>query len=165
MPASRFRNSSLARLLVLPLVASLGGLVAGCKVFESEIADPAALGLTTAPEPATAEASDDPEYAWMATFTATLAETGGVGAAINSVNATLSEVVDGTVVVGGATPLVKLDVSTSASRVEPNGTVTIDVVVHYTLPAGGRQAVVDVVVRATDDWGYTLAATSRSNLE
>jgi len=164
MLASGFRNRS-AQSLALPLIAILATLSCGCKVFETPKFDPAALSLAIAPEPVTAEVSDDPGYAWVATFTATLTETAGVGANISSVNATLSEVVDGVVVVGGEATLVKIDVSTSASRVEPNGSVTIDCVVHYTLPGGGRGAVVDIVVRVKDDITYTQNVSGRATVE
>lgn len=165
MLAFGFRDSSTALGVALPLIAALAALSCGCKVFESTIADPAVLSLTIAPDPATAQASDDPGYAWLATFTGTLSETAGVAVTINSVNTTLRETSDGTVVTGGEDPLVKIDVATSATRVEANGSIAIDFVVHYTLAGGGREAVVDVVVLVTDDYRRPQNVAVRATLQ
>lgn len=165
MLASPIRNRSVILGRALPLVAALAALTCGCRVFESTIADPAKLSLTIAPDPVAAEASDDPDYTWRASFTATLTETAGVGANISSINATISEVVDGAVVTGGEAPVVKVEFPDAPTRVEANATAAIECVVHYTLAGGGSQAVVDVVVGVKDDPGYTLSVTARANVE
>lgn len=118
----------------------------------------AVVTLTASPSPSTAVTSSNAAYAWGTAFTVTVAETGGVGVTVGAVTIKVQQASGGIVIVPTSDVVEVyrlLDLKTSGNRVEAKTTAGIGFDVAYTLPNGGREALVTVSVSLTDDNGNT----------
>jgi hypothetical protein len=111
------------------------------------------VALTVTPNPITAAASDDAEFEWMATYTVTLTESGGLGGTISAVGAALNEASGGIEVITDG-ELTRSTANGPSDRLEAGGTAELSFVTYYTLPGGGREALIDVTVQVQDDDGF-----------
>lgn len=152
------------RLAVCAVLAACAGLVA-CTESPTTASTAATIALAVSPNPAVPEPSANASYAWRAVFSVTVSDTSAVGATINSVSATLKQSSGGIVIVTGQSEAVQFVVNSGGNRVEGNAQTTIGFEVDYTLPSGGHEAVVDVVVAVTDDNGVAQSVTVRANLQ
>jgi hypothetical protein len=96
---------------------------------------------------------------WAATFTLTLKEEGGVGARVSTVASVVYESVGGVATTAVGSNFSSVEVGLPSSRLEPNGTLDISFAVTYTLPGGGRAAVVHIVLEYVDDEGQPFRGT------
>ena len=126
--------------------------------------DSAELGLVASVDPVVALPSPNADYQWLAPFTVALSESGGVAATIQAVQATLSEASGGIIVIGAEDEEVQVSFTSSTNSLPANGAVTLTFNIYYTLPGGGREAVIDLVVQVLDDNGYTVQDTLRVNV-
>jgi hypothetical protein len=132
--------------------------------------------LTASPDPTTAEPSsgvtytvtnaDDTtstyEYAWKTSFALTIRETGGLAADITAVNVKVQQASGGIVITptGGEVEHYQFNSSASGNRVPANGTATVGFEVWYSLPNGGKEALITVGLSFRDDDGYTYQDTA-----
>jgi hypothetical protein len=138
--------------------------MAGCGESTSDtILILAVISLAISPNPITAEPSANADYTWTATFILTLTESAGTGATIDTVTAILSEGTDGSG--GSENVLTDWRVDSTTNRIEGNSSRSITFTVDYTLPGGGREALVDVEVDVTDDNGVELSGSTQATVE
>jgi hypothetical protein len=152
-------------LLSLAVVAAFG--LAGCtESTDSTTTETktATVTMTVTPDPTTATASDDhtdadadgkDDYAWQGTVSATFAETNGVAVTINSVTVSMQESSGGIALSGGGTAKVKTTLNATTNSIDANGTAVVGIVVHYTLPNAGREALLTVTSSLTDANAHT----------
>lgn len=145
-------------LVALALIAGL----AGCgedKVDSngnpvSPDAPPATIAVVTVtanPVFVTAEASGDPNFPWVISWVTTVKETAGIAAHVDRINVVL---VDTKAVyeggnLGGAAPIAA------------SGSSTFNQSLFYSLPDGGRLAVVSIIVDLTDSKGNRIQAAAQ----
>jgi hypothetical protein len=146
-------------------LAVLSGLVAtGCAkstdTTTSTSTSYMVLTMTVTPNPASAVTSNVEGYAWTTSFTVTVAESGGVAGTIYSVQASLNEASGGIEVVTDK-EVEQVQVGATSSTLAANGSVNIPITINYTLPGGGREAVVDVVVVVAGSDGYAYQVSGR----
>jgi len=118
------------------------------------------VALAVTPDPIIATASDDAEFEWMATYTVTLTESGGLGGTISAIGATLNEASGGIEVITDG-ELTRSTGNGPSDRLEAGGTAAIEFVTYYTLPGGGREALIDVTVQVQDDDGFVGQVSGR----
>lgn len=110
---------------------------------------------TVSPSPATAVVSSDASYSWSTAFTVTLAESKGVGVRVQSLKVDLQQAAGGIVIEPptGFDESFRFNVSSPSNRVDGNGSLAIGFTFFYTLPNGGREALVTVTFTVVDDNG------------
>jgi hypothetical protein len=118
------------------------------------------LALSVSPKPIVATTATVDGYQWSAPFTATVTESGGVGGTVYSVQAALNQASNGIEVVTDK-ELVLTQVNATTSSLPARGSVAIPIVIQYTLPGGGKEAVVDVTVTVAGADGYFYQAAQR----
>jgi hypothetical protein len=108
-------------------------------------------------DPAVARPSSDTAYQWSTSFTVTLTETAGVATTIRSLSADLQQAAGGIVIVPptGLDESFRFQVRASGNRLDAKGTTTVAFDFSYSLPNGGREALVTVTFNLTDDNGAT----------
>jgi methylmalonyl-CoA mutase cobalamin-binding subunit len=110
------------------------------------------------PNPVVAVPATD-GHAWQATFTVTFSEQGGVGVKITSLSAILYETIGGAIGTSVDAENARIVVASASSRLEANGTLVVNVGATYTLPNGGRTALVRIGVAYVDDTGQPFVGT------
>jgi hypothetical protein len=140
--------------------------LAGCgdTTTSQDSADVAVVDGIVEPSPATATASEDEGFQWHVAFTVTLAESGGVGATINSVVATVTETADGIGIFTDEQVLYQLNVTPESNRIEPNGATRLALEIFYTLPGGGTEATVDLSISVIDDNGFEVGGSVQARV-
>ena len=149
-------------LVALALIAGL----AGCgedKVDSngnpvSPDAPPATIAVVTVtanPVFVTAEGSGDPNFPWVISWVTTVKETAGIAAHVDRINVVL---VDTKAVyeggnLGGAGPIAA------------SGSSTFNQSLFYSLPDGGRLAVVSIIVDLTDSKGNRVQAAAQIRIQ
>ena len=123
----------------------------------------AAVMLAISPNPVVSTDSDDPAYPRQASWQVVLRETGGVGATVNFVNATLRDAATGVLAdPHGVLSLSSADVLTAvgSNRLPAGGSIAVPQSVTYLLASGdlapGRLA---VTVQLTDDNGNVVGSS------
>jgi hypothetical protein len=118
------------------------------------------LGLRAVPSLIRAVPATAGGYAWTAAFTARLTETGGVAGRVYAVQAVLLETGRGP---KGATDrqIALVDAQVTRRGLPAHGSLAVPVTVHYTLPGGEREALVDVSFIVVGEDGYYHHATRR----
>jgi len=144
-------------------------MLSGCGAVDSDTTtstslESATLSLVASADPVVALPSPDSDYEWLAAFTVGVTEGAGVAGTIQSVQAALSEASGGIIVIGTGDEDAQVNVSSATNSLPAEGTVTLTFNVYYTLPGGGREAVVDIVVQVLDDNGYTVQEALRVNV-
>jgi hypothetical protein len=127
--------------------------------------EPVTIASITAavdPDPVSSEASADPDFGFLASFTVTLSETRGTGTSIDSVTVTdVVETLDGEEVETEENALFRADVTSGADRIEGNSSTQIAFDVYYALPGGGSEARIDITLSMTDDYGFDVGGILR----
>jgi hypothetical protein len=117
---------------------------------------------TVNPSPAVAIVSSDASYSWGTTFTVTLTESKGVGVRIQSLKADLQQAAGGIVITPptGFDESFRFAVNSPSNRVEANSSIAIGFAFFYTLPNGGKEALVTVTFTVVDDNGSSGTVTA-----
>jgi hypothetical protein len=118
---------------------------------------------TVSPDPAVAVVSSDTSYSWKTGFTLTLTESKGVGVKILSLKADLQQAAGGIVIEPptGFDESFRFAVDAPGNRVDGNGKIAIGFTFFYTLPNGGRTALVTVTFSIVDDNGSSTTITAK----
>jgi hypothetical protein len=145
------------------LVAGLPGCGKASPTSSSSSSSSAStVNQTVTPDPATAEAYNQSGYVWTTSFNVTLSQTGGSGAVtIRSVNADLQQAAGGIVVDPPANTdeAFRFQVKATGNTLPADGTVAIDFDFAYTLPNGGREALVTINFILVDASGTSSTKT------
>ena len=132
-------------------LATLG--LAGCggdtSTTDNRIMD---IEMTFTPSPATAVASEQEGFTWVAPFQVTLRETGGLGGAIRNIQVNIYESLNGEP--GDEADPERSVLEYPALRLDAGGTFEMTVNSYYSLPNEGKVALIDVFVYVTDDAGF-----------
>jgi hypothetical protein len=139
--------------LSLAVATSLGsGACTGTEDSTTDASSTTAIvTMTLSPDPATAIAAENTDYKWQGSFNIALQETAGVGVTVTGVNIYVQEASNGIVLSTGASAVFKAELQNTSNRLDAKGTLTVGVKVSYTLPNGGREALVTVQVGLQDD--------------
>ena len=105
--------------------------------------------------------SQGEEFDYSVSFDVTLLDSGGVGGDLISAAAQVLESSDGVIIVSDEDPAFQVNLSTSTTRWEANGSVTLAYEILYRLPGRGSEAIIDVTIIVVDDAGLSLEATDR----
>jgi hypothetical protein len=149
-------------LVALALIAGL----AGCgedKVDSngnpvSPDAPPATIALVTVsanPVFVTAQASGDPNFPWIISWVTTVKETAGIAARVDRINVVL---VDTKAIYEGGN-------LGGAPNIGASGSSTFNQSLLYSLPDGGRLAVVSIIVDLTDSKGNRVQAAAQIRIQ
>lgn len=124
------------------------------------------VAATVSPSPATAQASSDSSYDWSGSFSVTLAESAGVAANIRSLSVDLQQSAGGIVIVPptGLDESYRFNVVSSGNRLAASGSSTVSFEFFYTLPNGGREALVTITFNLTDDNAATYQTTAQVSI-
>jgi hypothetical protein len=125
----------------------------------SDPIDAAEIELSYSPDPVNAQVSTNAEYQWMASFAVTLSETAGIGGDIESLSTALYESAGGIILNAVESEEHRFSTNAETSRVEGNGSGSVDFDAFYTLPGAGREALVTVTLTFVDDNGYQTGDT------
>lgn len=120
-------------------------------------------GVTASGDTAEAQPSPDGAYRWSTTFTVTLTETSGVAATVRSLSANLQQAAGGIVITppSGLTEQYRFNVRAGTNALPASGTLPVDFDFFYTLPNGGRQALVTVAFNLVDANGVQIQVTAQ----
>jgi hypothetical protein len=145
-------------LVALALIAGLAGCgedkvdSAGNPVAAD--APPATIALVTAtanPVFVTAVATGDPNFPWAISWVTTVRETAGIAARVDRINVVL---VDVKAVYEGAN-------LGGTAQIGASGSSNFNQSLFYSLPDGGRLAVVSIIVDLTDSKGQRIQAAAQ----
>lgn len=120
-------------------------------------------GVTASEDTAEATPSSDRAYTWSAAFSVTLTETAGVAATVRSLTANLQQAAGGIVITppAGLAEQYRFSVGAGTNQLAASGTLPIDFQFFYTLPNGGRQALVTVTFNLVDANGAQIQVTAQ----
>jgi hypothetical protein len=142
------------RVSALVAVLAAAAFVSGCGSSPTDSAAASAVTITANADPVNATASTDAAYTWAASVPLTLTESGGVAFDIASVNAKIEPASAGIVVVSTEATTFRYQLQASGNHVVANGSLPVTVNFLYTIPGGGREALVTIVFTIYDDAGY-----------
>jgi hypothetical protein len=161
-----------AVLTLLPLLAV--AWLGGCSSPTSSTPT-LSVTLTNTPDPATAGGptgvqykvtnADSTvsyyEYQYRTVFDVTIQETGGMALDITSLNCTVQQAAGGIVIPpsGGDQIYFKFNSTAATNHVNAKGTATVGFDVYYTLPSGGKEALVTVAFTFQDSDKNTYSQT------
>lgn len=122
----------------------------------------ATVTATTTPDTLAVIASTDAAYAWSGAFVATISNTNASPITIKSITADLQQSSGGIVItpITGTDEAFRFDVRAPGNRVDVNGNMTIPFTFYYTLPNGGREALVSLAFSVTTDAGASGSVTA-----
>ena len=141
-----------ASALVATLVAAV--LVSACGSSPTDSTTASSVTITAAADPVTATASTDAAYTWSASVPLTLSESAGVAFDIASVNAKIEPASAGIVVVNTEATTFRYQLLATGNHVAAKGSLGVTVNFLYTIPGGGREALVTVTFTIYDEAGY-----------
>jgi len=130
-------------------------------------ATPSTVTITVAPTTVTAIASTDQGYVWTGSFVATIVNTNTSPITVRAITADLQQASGGIVI----TPIVGTDesfrynVRAPGNRIDVNGNMAIPFTFFYTLPNGGREAIVSLAFSVTTDLGASGSVTATANFQ
>ena len=121
----------------------------------------AAVTPTVIPDPAASRTSTDPGYEWATSFNVTLTQSGSTAITIRALSADLQQAAGGIVVAPPANldEAFRFQVKAGGNTLPAAGTVAIDFDFAYTLPNGGREALVTITLTLVDDQGVSSTKT------
>ncbi len=159
------------RAALAALVAGLAGCggdavtAPGPSSFAAVVLPGAALTVTIQADPVAA--THDRLRPLQATWRVVIQETAGVSGRLLWVNATLRDAASG----ARAWPEASLYLGTDAlvpllgsDRLPAGGTLSVPGSLTYSLPSGGRVAIVDVAVQLADDNGHQVSVVAQAEL-
>ena len=130
--------------------------ISGCTETTTSSSElPASIELSVSTDPISATPSVDTAFDWVAELTLTVTETSGTGADISTISADINEASGGILIETGEDEEFRVNVTADGARVEANGIQTVTLSIEYTLPGGGREAVIGVTVTTIDDIGFS----------
>jgi len=134
---------------------------------ETDTTPTATVTATANPDTVTASVSPDTAYKWTASFVATITNTNSSPLTVRSITADLQQSTGGIVItpIEGTDEAFRFDVRAPGNRIDLNGTMDIPFTFFYTLPNGGREAIITVAFAATTDAGGTGTVTTTVNLQ
>jgi hypothetical protein len=123
--------------------------------------------ITVDPTTVTATPSSDSNYAWTGSFTATVSNADTSPITIRSITADLQQASGGIVVtpIVGTDESFRFNVRAPGNRVDINGNMAIPFTFFYTLPNGGREAIVSLSFSVTTDLGAAGTVTATANFQ
>jgi hypothetical protein len=115
----------------------------------------------------TAIPSPDAGFTWSGSFVATIANTNTSPLTIRSITADLQQSSGGIVItpVTGTDESFRFDVRAPGNRVDVNANMAIPFTFYYTLPNGGREAVVSLSFAVVTDAGASGSVTATVTLQ
>ena len=127
----------------------------------------ATVTATANPSTVTASVSSDGAYTWSGSFVATIANTNTSPLTIRSITADLQQSSAGIVITpaAGTDEAFRFDVRAPGNRVDVNASMAIPFTFYYTLPNGGREAVVSLAFSVATDAGASGSVTTTVNLQ
>jgi hypothetical protein len=129
---------------------------------------PAVSTVTATPSPATVVVTaTGGAYAWTGSFTVTISNTNTSPITIRSITADLQQSSGGIVVtpITGTDEAFRFDVRAPGNRVDSNASMAIPFTFFYTLPNGGREALVSLAFTAATDAGASGTVTATVNFQ
>ncbi len=124
--------------------------------------------VTATPDPATVVVSaSGGAYAWTGSFTVTISNTNTSPITIRSITADLQQSSGGIVItpITGTDEAFRFDVRAPGNRIDANATMVIPFTFFYTLPTGGREALVSIAFTASSDAGASGTVTATVNFQ
>ncbi len=127
----------------------------------------ATVTVTASPDTVTAAASPDRAYVWSGAFVATISNTNPSPITIRSITSDLQQSSGGIVVtpITGTDESFRFDVRAPGNRVDANSNMAIPFTFYYTLPNGGREALVSLSFSVTTDAGASGSVTASVTLQ
>ena len=127
----------------------------------------ATVTATAEPNPVTVRASTNPAYAWSASFAATVVNTNATPLTVRSIAADVQQASGGIVIVPtvGTDESFRFDVRAPGNRIDVNGSLAIPFTFFYTLPNGGREAIITLTFTVTTDAGASGTVTTTVDLQ
>jgi hypothetical protein len=127
----------------------------------------ATVTATTDPTTVTVTASRESAYSWTGSFSATISNTNASPITIKAITADLQQASAGIAItpITGTDESFRFDVRAPGNRVDVNGSMAIPFTFHYTLPNGGREAIVSLSFNVTTDSGASGSVTATVNLQ
>ena len=119
----------------------------------------AEIDVAASPDPVVASASTSSDFQWIAAFTLTFTETAGAPATINSLSAVVSEASGGIEIITEGEEVYQVNLDSDTNTIPANGSVDVTAEILYTLPGGGKEAIIDVVVSIVDDNGLEVGGS------
>jgi hypothetical protein len=161
-----------AVLTLLPLLAA--AWLGGCSSPTSSTST-LSVTLTNTPDPASASGptgvqykvtnADSTvsyyEYQYRTVFNVTIQETGGLALDITALNCTVQQAAGGIVITpsGGDQIYFKFNSTAATNHINAKGTATVGFDVYYTLPSGGKEALITVAFTFQDSDKNTYSQT------
>jgi len=163
---------TLSRKLSLWAVPALVLWMPGCG---STATSPTDTTTTTATATVTATPDSDTvvvtpggaTYAWTGAFTVTISNTNSSPITIKSITADLQQSSGGIVItpITGTDEAFRFDVRAPGNRIDINSTMAIPFTFFYTLPNGGREALVSMSFSVVTDSGAAGSVTATVNFQ
>lgn len=127
----------------------------------------ATVTATASPDTVIVAASRDTAYTWSGSFTTTISNTNASPITIKSITADLQQSSGGIVItpITGTDEAFRFDVRAPGNRVDVNSNMVIPFTFYYTLPNGGREAVISLAFSVTTDSGASGSVTATVNLQ
>jgi len=162
------RKLSLWALPALVLWMPGCGTTATAPTDPTTTATPAVSTVTATPDPATVVVTAaGGTYAWTGSFTVTISNTNTSPITIRSITADLQQSSGGIVItpITGTDEAFRFDVRAPGNRIDANATMAIPFTFFYTLPTGGREALVSLAFTAASDAGASGTVTATVNFQ
>jgi hypothetical protein len=164
---------TLSRKLSLWAVPALVLWMPGCGSTATSPTD--TTTTTTATATVTATPSSDTvvvtpgggTYAWTGSFSVTISNTNASPITIKSITADLQQSSGGIVItpITGTDEAFRFDVRAPGNRIDVNSTMAIPFTFFYTLPNGGREALVSMSFSVVTDSGAAGSVTATVNFQ
>ncbi len=125
------------------------------------------VSITTTPSTVIVAPSVDTGYAWSGSFVATISNTNTSPITIRSITADLQQSSGGIVItpITGTDESFRYSVRAPGNRVDVNSTMAIPFTFFYSLPNGGREALVSLAFTVTTDTGASGSVTATVSLQ
>lgn len=161
------RNRLIWALPALLLVGSGCGKDSPTTPTDTPVTDTATVTAIPDPNPVTVTESTNTAYAWSASFVVNVTNTNAAALTVRSISADVQQSSGGIVItpVTGTDESFRFDVRAPGNRVDVNGTLAIPFTFFYTLPNGGREAIISLTFTVGTDTGATGAVTATVNLQ
>jgi hypothetical protein len=167
------RKSSLWALPALALWASACGTTATSPTDATSSASPtptptpSVYAITVDPVTVTASPSTDGNYAWSGSFVATFHNGDTTPITLRSITADLQQSSGGIVItpIVGTDESFRFNIRAPGNRIDINGDMNIPFTFFYTLPNGGKEAIVTMSFAITTDLGAAGSVTATANFQ
>mgnify|MGYP000346382855 CR=1 FL=1 len=163
-------SSRFSRWILPALVVFSGACGDDTTTTPTETTTTAAAATVTAtanPNPVVASASGEAAYTWSGSFVVTVTNTNTTPLTIRSITTDLQQSSGGIVItpVTGTDESFRFDVRAPGNRIDVNGSMAIPFTFHYTLPNGGREALVSLSFAVATDGGASGSVTASVTIQ